>query len=299
MTQQQSSTTEKKIAFFGTPDFTTEFLDVLVAAGYAPSLIITNPDRPVGRGQVLTSPAPKIWAQEKANESQKNIRVLQPESIDDAFIEALAKESWDLFIVIAYGKILPEKLIAPPKHGTINLHYSLLPKYRGATPVESAILHGDVETGITIQQMAYALDSGDIITQIQIPIMQDDTTLTLRKRLNTEAQKILPETLTTIFDGTATRRAQDDTLATRCKKNSKADGLVSLSDDPITLDRKFRAYTPWPGIYFTTTHREKTLTVKITAAHYDPTTNAFIIDEVIPENHKRMSYDAFQQFIAS
>lgn len=299
MTQQQSNTTGKKIVFFGTPDFTTEFLDVLVAAGYAPSLIVTNPDRPVGRGQIVASPAPKIWAEEKAKDGQGNIPVLQPELIDNAFIETLAQESWDLFIVIAYGKILPEKLITLPKHGTINLHYSLLPKYRGATPVESAILHGDLETGITIQQMAYTLDSGDIITQIEIPIAPDDTTLTLRKKLNAHAQEILPETLTTIFNGTAIKHRQDNALATRCKKISKTDGFVSLDDDSITLDRKFRAYTPWPGIYFTTTHREKTLTVKITAAHYDVATNAFVIDEVIPENHKRMSYEAFQQFIAS
>lgn len=307
MTLEQNKNLQKKIAFFGTPDFTADFLEVLAAHGYTPSLIVTNPDRPIGRGQVLTSPAPKVWAQKRAEKNEGAIRVLQPEVLDDAFLETLAHESWDLFIVIAYGKMLPEKVISIPLHGTINLHYSLLPLYRGATPVESAILNGDTETGITFQQMAYKLDSGDLILQEKISLTPTDTTPILRERLNTRAQELFLSVLEALFAGTSTKIPQDESHATRCTKIKKTDGLISLSDDPVMLDRKFRAYTPWPGIYFTTTHRGNPLTVKITAAHYIKNraddhmgaSGSFVIDEVIPENHKRMSYKAFEQFIAS
>jgi methionyl-tRNA formyltransferase len=115
-----------KIAFFGTPDFTTDFLDLFVEQGFSPSLIVTNPDRPVGRGMTMQSPAPKVWA------DTHGISVIQPEKMTEDILAELQKESWDLFIVIAYGKILPQALIDTPKYGTINLHYSLHPKYLNA-----------------------------------------------------------------------------------------------------------------------------------------------------------------------
>ena len=130
------------IAFFGTPPFTTDFLDTLVASGYSPSLVVTAPDRAVGRGMVMTAPEPKVWA------DATGIKVLQPEKLDDAFFTELSETQWDLFVVVAYGKIMPEPVINVPTYGTINVHYSLLPKYRGATPTESAILNGDTTTGV-------------------------------------------------------------------------------------------------------------------------------------------------------
>ena len=277
----------KKIAFFGTPEFTVDFLDSLKNAGFTPSAIITNPDRPVGRGMHIESPAPKHWG------DYEHIPVYQPERITLEFIEQLHQEHFDLFVVVAYGKILPEALIKLPTYGTINVHYSLLPKYRGATPVESAILHGDTVTGIAIQQMVYELDAGDIITQKELAIAPDDTTPSLRAKLNTLAIEILPQTVQDIFSHTTHPIPQDTTHISKTKKITKEHGEIKLDDDPTELDRKYRAYFGWPGLYFYTKKEGSTKRVKIVEAHF--VDGNFIIDTVIPENGKRISFIEFQR----
>lgn len=281
-------TERKKIAFFGTPTFTVGFLDALVESGFSPTLIITNPDRRAGRGMELISPEPKHWGE------AHGVRLLQPDVIDAQFLTTLAQESWDLFIVVAYGKILPEQLITMPRFATINVHYSLLPKYRGATPVEAAILHGDAMTGVCIQQMRFKLDTGPVLAKKEVSIEATDTTETLRGKLNKEAFKLLAKTISSLFDGSATPIEQDDRSATHCGKISKTDGEISLSDDPVTLDRKFRAYTPWPGLYFYTIRGGRNIRVKITAAHFE--NGRFAIDTVIPESGKPMTWQAFQNW---
>ncbi len=272
-----------KIAFFGTPGFTTDFLDKLVETGFAPSLIVTNPDRPSGRGMALKSPEPKIWGE------SNGIPVLQPEKIDDDFVASLGE--WDLFVVVAYGKILPESLINLPKYGTLNIHYSLLPKYRGATPVESAILNGDETTGVVIQQMRYKLDTGPILAQKEIPIDPSDTTPALREKLNIEALSMLPEVLEKIASGTIESKEQSEEGVSNCKKISKEDGLIKLEDSPEINDRKYRAYYGSPGTHFYAIKGGLPLRVKITKAHY--ASGQFIIEEVIPENGKRISFEMF------
>lgn len=281
----------KKIAFFGTPPFTLSFLDLLYDEGMVPSLIITNPDRPVGRGMKLIAPEPKNWG------ALHGIEVRQPEKLDDAFFAMLSKEPWDLFVVVAYGKIIPERIIALPRFGTINVHYSLLPKYRGATPVESAILHGDPTTGVSIQQMRVKLDTGPILAQKEVAIAENDTSPTLRERLNDEALALLPNLLAAIFDGSARAAEQDEADATRCGKISKEDGEVSLAEDPVLLDRKFRAYAPWPGLYFYAEKNGERVRVKIKTAHLED--GRFVVDSVIPENGKPMPRDAFERWIKS
>ncbi|MEI6022498.1 MAG: methionyl-tRNA formyltransferase [bacterium] len=277
----------KKIAFFGTPAFTVDFLDSLKNAGLTPSAIITNPDRPVGRGMHIESPAPKHWG------DYEHIPVYQPERITPEYIEQLQKEHFDLFVVVAYGKILPEALIQLPTYGTINVHYSLLPKYRGATPVESAILHGDAVTGIAIQQMVYELDAGDIIAQQELAIAPDDTTGSLRAKLNTLAVAILPQTIQDIFLHNTHPIPQDTRHISKTKKITKEHGEINLDDDPIELDRKYRAYFGWPGLYFYTKKEGITKRVKIVEAHF--VGGNFIIDTVIPENGKRISFTDFQK----
>jgi methionyl-tRNA formyltransferase len=272
-----------KIAFFGTPAFTTDFLDKLVEAGYSPSLIVTNPDRPSGRGMALKSPFPKVWG------DAHGVPVLQPEKIDEDFIANLG--DWDLFVVVAYGKILPEALINLPKYGTLNVHYSLLPKYRGATPVESAILNGDETTGVVIQQMRYKLDTGPILAQKEILIDPSDTTPSLRDKLNTEALSMLPEVLKEIENGTIEAMEQTEDGVSNCKKISKEDGLIKLEDDPALNDRKYRAYYGSPGTHFYTVKNGLPLRVKIVKAHYAG--GQFIIEEVIPENGNKISFETF------
>jgi methionyl-tRNA formyltransferase len=281
----------KKIAFFGTPPFTVDFLDALYDEGYVPSLIVTNPDRPAGRGMHLQAPEPKEWA------ITQGIRTLQPEKIDASFVELLAQETWDLFVVVAYGAILPEALIALPRFGTINVHYSLLPKYRGATPVESAILHGDSTTGVCIQQMRFALDSGPLLAQSEVPIDQTDTTETLRTKLNERALALLPEVLAKIFDGTVTPREQDESAVSICKKIKKSDGLIDLEEDGLGNDRKYRAYHHSPGTFFIIEKNGVPVRVKIKAAHLEGT--SFVLDTVVPENGKPLSKEEFDRWVIS
>ncbi len=283
------------IAFFGTPGFVTDFIGTLVAHEYSPTLIVTAPDRPVGRGMVMTAPEPKMWAE------KNNVKCLQPEKLDDAFFAELSKTPWDLFVVVAYGKIIPQRVIDLPKYGTINVHYSLLPKYRGATPTESAILNGDTVTGVTIQQMVYKLDAGNILAVKEVPIDPNDTTPTLRDKLNKEALLLLPETIKNIFAGATNPVVQDESLVTTCTKISKEMGELNLADDAVVNDRKYRAYFGWPGSFFFKDGKR----IKITNAHLedDPASplgadKQFVVDEVIPENGKRMSWQQYQQSIA-
>lgn len=270
-----------KIAFFGTPDFVVSFLEALKGGDLSPSLIVTNPDRPSGRGMTLKSPLPKSWADENS------IKVLQPEYLGDDFFKELSKESWDLFVVIAYGKIIPERVIDLPKYGTINIHYSLLPKYRGATPVESAILNGDEVTGIAIQKMRFKLDTGPVYVKSEIVIESKDTNESLREKLNNQALKLLVPTINKIFKESILPIEQNNYEATHCHKISKEDGEISLSEDPITLDRKWRAYQNWPGLHFFKDGKR----IKITKAHLKD--GQFVIEEVIPENGKKMPYQTF------
>lgn len=271
-----------KIAFFGTPPFTTQFLDTLTDAGYAPSLIVTNPDRPVGRGMVLTSPEPKVWG------DTHHINVIQPEKLDAAFIEKLTQDDWDLFIVVAYGKIMPQALLDIPRLGSINVHYSLLPKYRGATPVESAILAGDTMTGISIQQMQLKLDSGPVYTKSEIAIAPDNTTPTLRQKLNDEAVRLLIPTIQGIEYGSLIPAEQDHAAATFTTKIRKEDGKLDLTDDHIINHRKYRAYAGSIGTYFMAQKDDKDIRMKIKTAHFD--NGQFLIDEVIPENGKPIRF---------
>jgi methionyl-tRNA formyltransferase len=274
-----------RIAFFGTPDFVTQFLDTLTEHSYTPGLIITGPDVPVGRKLTMTPPAPKEWAKEKG------IPYLQPEKITDEFIESLGKENFDLFVVVAYGKILPEALITLPRLGTINVHYSLLPKYRGATPVESAILAGDTETGISIQQMVYELDAGAILTEKKVPIDREETHTELRNKLNQEALPLLVETVQSLEVGTARPVAQDESKKSICKKIKKEHGLIDLSEQGEILYRKYRAYFGWPGIFFFDTKQDRQIRIKIGTAHMED--EKFVIDTVIPEGKNQMKYSDY------
>ena len=215
--------------FWGTPDVASHTLQILKENGYLPSLIITAPDKPQGRKMLLTPPPVKVWAEqnkipylqpEKLNKEElwnilrtkkgqnvvlKNIAQTDEPSIaigQQADMRVLQNKILpDLFIVVAYGKIIPKEILEIPKLGSINIHYSLLPKYRGASPVESVILNGDTETGITIQQMELKMDAGPILTQEKIKILPDEKAAELRTRLIKIGGELLVETLPKIIEG--------------------------------------------------------------------------------------------------
>lgn len=272
-------------AFFGTPALANEILDALEAAGYTPSCIVTMPDRPQGRGMEARETAVAAWGRERG------IEVLKPEKLDDAFISDFKSRNLSFSIVVAYGKILPQALldVAP----MYNIHYSLLPRWRGATPVESAILAGDRETGVAIQRIVFKLDAGPIVAIERTPITDTETTPELRSRLNAIAAQSLVTLMPRLADNSLAAGEQDESLATHCGKMSKEDGEIHLSDTGIDTYRKFRAYVPWPGIYTFFTRNGKTIRTIITKAHMEG--SKFVIDSVKPEGKGEMPYKDFLQ----
>ncbi|MDE2399697.1 MAG: methionyl-tRNA formyltransferase [Patescibacteria group bacterium] len=295
----QDNSKKLNFVFWGTPDVASETLEILKSAGYIPSLIVTAPDRPQGRKMVITPPPAKVWAMEN------NIPYIQPEKLKEELGDIFAISSQadeprkailhqqdmrvsknipELFLVVAYGKIIPENILKLPKLGSINLHYSLLPKYRGASPVESAILNGDTETGVTIQQMEFKMDSGPIIAIDKTEIMPDEKSPELRKRLIKLGGELLVKTLPEFIAGTIKTTRQDETKATYCTKIKKEDGLIDLSDDSVKNYNKFRAYATWPRTYFFKDGKR----IIITKAKLE--NNQFIIEKIIPEGGKEMDY---------
>ena len=288
-----------KFVFWGTPDVASETLEILKTNGYLPSLIVTAPDRPQGRKMIITPPPVKVWAEknnisylqpEKLNEDIGNVLRTLGRSVDDGqrkfSVENFSGEQNipDVFIVVAYGKIMPEEILNLPKLGSINIHYSLLPKYRGASPVESVILNGDEETGITIQKMEYKMDSGPIIAQEKIQILSDEKAGELRKRLIKIGGELLVKTLPNFIENKITPIPQDETQATYCKKIKKEDGLINLNDDGIKNYNRFRAYATWPRTFFF----KKSKRIIITDAKLE--NGEFKILKIIPEGGKEMEY---------
>ncbi len=270
--------------FFGTSEEATYALDALYEKGYIPSLIVTAPDRPAGRNHELKAPLAKLWAQEHT------VPFLQPEKITAEVIEEIAKQHAEIFIVVGYGRILPQALIDIPKYNTLNIHTSLLPLHRGPTPIEGPILAGDRETGITIMVIDKDVDHGPIIKQEVYPLIGTETTPELTKILFTRGGELLAELLPDWIMGKITPREQDHSKATFTKKLKKEDGLVDIEkNSDKELWAKFRAYTPWPRIFFFQNGKR----IIITDAALE--NGKFIIKKVIPEGKKEMSWEIFQQ----
>jgi methionyl-tRNA formyltransferase len=274
-----------KFAFFGTPDIASNTLDILLNNGYIPSVIITSPDKESGRGMNMHESSVSIWAKEN------NIPCLKPEKIDQNFIDKFKKLNIDLSIVVAYGKILPETLINISKLGTINIHYSLLPLYRGASPLESTLLNGDDVTGVSIQQMEFKLDSGPIIAHKEIPININCTKDDLKNQLIKWGGNLLCEIIPDIINKKINPKKQNESEATYCKKIKKGDGEIDLQGNAIKNYNKYRAFYGWPGIYFFTEKHNKKIRIKINTAIYKG--NQFIIKRVTPEGKKEIPYEDF------
>ncbi len=272
----------KKInfVFFGTSEEATYALDALFDRGFIPSLIVTTPDRPVGRKQILTGPLAKQWAE------KHRVNFIQPEKVDAAAREEIAKINFDLFVVVGYGKILPQSLIDMPPHGVINVHTSLLPLHRGPTPIEGPILSGDNETGVTVMLIDKDIDHGPIIYQEPYPLIGNETTPDLTRILFTRGGELLADIIPNWIAGNIESREQDHSLASFTKKLSKQDGLVDIAnDDPQIIWRKYRAYMGWPGIYFMDSNNKR---VKITKARFE--NGKFIIERVIREGKPESNY---------
>lgn len=248
-----------RIVFMGTPEFAVPTLQML-SDHFEVIGVFTQPDKPAGRGQHLAAPPVKRFAQERG------LSIFQPRTLRDAAVQAqLTKLAPHVVVVAAYGLLLPKAVLDLPPHGCVNVHASLLPRYRGAAPIPAAILHGEAETGITLMQMDVGLDTGPMIAQVVIPIHADDTTGTLTTRLAKLGARMAVEVLPHWIAGDITPQPQDESRATFAPKLNKADGRLDWSDSAIVLDRRVRAFSSWPGAFTTWNGKLlRVLTVQVT-----------------------------------
>ena len=233
-----------RVAFFGTPGFAVPTLEQLVQSPHPVVGVVTQPDRPRGRGQQVT------MAPVKALAVSLGLAVLQPERLArDQFQAAFTDLQADIGVVAAYGKILPDWLLATPSRGLINVHASLLPRYRGASPVQRAVIAGDAETGVTIMRVVTTLDAGPVLSSVRILIGPDDTSAVVESTLATRGAELLIATLDDLEVGRATETAQDESQVTYAPKLTKADGLVDWRRPARDVHNLVRGLWPWPHAF--------------------------------------------------
>ncbi len=301
-----------KIVFFGTPEFGAIILEGLVKNGYKPILVITETDKPVGRKQVITPPLVKVMA------LRYNIPIAQPKQIANCK-EQIVNCTPDLIIVAAYGQIVPKEILEIPKYDCLNVHPSLLPKYRGPSPVQYAILNGDKETGVSIMLLDEKLDHGEIVDSIKYSVSGDETFETLLKKLAETGAQLLVDTVSKWINKEIKLMPQDETKATYTKILKKEDGKIDWKKSAEEIERQIRAFDPWPGTFCECEDNKfKIKTIKVWKSSIQEQTgdgpfgtpgktyvatnekiavqtgkNFLIIEELQPESGKRMKSDEF------
>jgi methionyl-tRNA formyltransferase len=234
-----------KIIFFGTSEFSTEILQSLFDnKDFSIGLVVTTPDKPVGRKQILASSEVSVLA------DKLNLKVIKPQKLSEAeVLNEIDSIAADMFVVAAYGKILPQSILDIPKLGCINIHASLLPKYRGASPIHQSIINGDKQTGITFMLMDSLLDHGKILSQLKIDIDKDETEEELSNRLAGLSAENIATCLTDFAAGKIAPVEQNHSMATFTNIIKKEDGKIDWSSSSLDIYNKYRAYNSWPGIY--------------------------------------------------
>jgi len=232
------------IVFFGTPQFAVPSLDRLITSQHQVAAVVTQPDRPRGRGQKVTDAPVKAFAR------AHNVPLYQPGTLrDPAVVDWLQRWKPDLGVVAAYGKIIPETLLQVPRLGMINVHASLLPKYRGAAPVHRAIINGERETGVTIMQVAKALDAGAMLAKAARPIGSDETSEVLERALAEDGARLLIDVIDRVETGEVRPEPQDDSASTYAARLTKEEGLIDWSLLPQQIHNRVRGLYPWPHAY--------------------------------------------------
>lgn len=278
-------------AFFGTSHISVIVLEEMIHGGLLPALIVTAPPRQKGRGLNLTPSEVKVWA------DAHHIPTFEFEKLDDESARKLSEGNYQLFVVASYGKIIPEKILNMPSHGTLNVHPSLLPKLRGASPLQGSILEdvpvgSTYETGVTIMLIDEKVDHGPIVAQEKISLPNwPPKGSELEHTLGTLGGKLLVKTIPEWIAGTITPRAQDHDNATYTKKVTKESGHIDLADDPERMYRKIRAFDVWPRTYFTTIRNGREIRVVVTDAKIED--GKLVPLRVIPEGKKEMDYKDF------
>ncbi len=253
----------KRLIFFGTQDWAAVLLEHLIQDDFFEiALVVTQPDQQLGRKKVLTpSPVKQIAL-------RHNLPVAQPMKLrDPVFLDQLESLNADFFLVIAYGRLLPEEIISLPAFGTINVHPSMLPKWRGPSPVQAAIAHGDMVSGVTIMKIDSKMDHGPILAQKEIPIDEAETFETFMKKVVALGKPLLSETLKRYLSVSLTPVQQDHTQATICKLLTREDGHIDWNRSACEIERMIRAYHPWPGTWSELIVRGKPTRLKILKAN--------------------------------
>ncbi|MEK7176224.1 MAG: methionyl-tRNA formyltransferase [Patescibacteria group bacterium] len=277
-------------AFFGTSDFSVVVLNELKKTGWLPTLIITAPDKPKGRGLKLTPLPVKLWA--LANK----IDFIQPEKLDSNLCYKLQVTSYKIFVVASYGKIIPREILDIPEHGALNVHPSLLPKYRGASPIQAQILNDEKNIGVTIMLMDEKMDHGPLLAQREFLISNSQflnktpTAKELSEKLAAEGGKLLAETLPKWLAGEITPIPQNNSEATFTKKFEKKDGEIDLNGGKKTW-LAYQALSSTVGVFFFVKHNDRIIRVKVTGAEFRD--EKFIPKRVISEGKKEMDYEDF------
>ena len=235
-----------KIVFMGTPDFSVPILRQMIADGYEVIAVVTQPDRPVGRKRVLTPPPVKVEA------VKQGIPVYQPEKISrQDELTPILKLNPDLIVTAAFGQILPNVLLDAPRFGCINVHASLLPELRGGAPIHYAIIQGKEKTGVTIMYMAEKLDAGDILTQVEVPILENDNVGTMHEKLSLAGAKLLSDTLPKLLEGELSPRKQKDEVATFASNIKREQERIDWTQAGEDIYNHIRGLCPWPVAYTT------------------------------------------------
>ena len=277
-----------KTAFFGTDEISVYVLEELSKANININLIVSTPDTKQGRGMQLTSTPTKVWAEEN------NIPVVQPEKLNSDFIKEIkeigGEDGWDLFIVTSYGKIVPKSVLDIPKYQTLNVHPSLLPLYRGPSPIESAMVNDDLDTGVTIMRIDEGVDTGPIVNQEFVSFEEWVPKPIIAEELARVGGKLLAETIELWVNGGIKEQKQNHGVATHTKKISKEDGRLNIKNGNSRKNfLKIMAYTPWPGTFFFKDDKR----IKITDAKYNKENDELEILKVIPEGKKETEYKNF------
>ncbi len=299
------------IIFIGTSEFSRIVLEILIGAGHSPLLVITAPDRPAGRNQKLTTPPVKITANER------HIEFEQPEHIEE-IEEKIKNSNPDLIVVASYGQIIPRNILDIPQYGSLNVHPSLLPKYRGSSPIQNAILNGDKETGVTIMLMDEQIDHGPFIANVKYAVAPKITYLELENNLANLGGELLVNTIPLWIADSMGAVEQDHDKASFTKILNKEDGRIFWGKDAGSIERQIRAFHPWPGSFtFWKKDDRNTIRVKVIKADIlsqeeampykrgevfvakngkvcvQCATDALILDIVHPEGREEMAIDEF------
>lgn len=243
-----------KIIYMGTPDFSVAPLEAILQAGHEVTAVVTQPDKQKGRGKEVQMTPVKECALKHGIPVLQPVKIKEPEAVAE-----LKKYPADIFVVAAFGQLLTEEILNMPKFGCINIHASLLPAYRGAAPIQRVIINGEEKTGVTIQQMAKGLDTGDMLLKKEVIIDPKETGGSLHDKLSAAGAELIVEALSKIEKGEVVPEKQDDALSCYAKKLDKAMGLIDFDQSAVSIERLIRGLNPWPSAY--TLYKGKTLKI--------------------------------------